>query len=117
MGYWCIVCHISHEYLKIVSLNGRILKIPYTAPRLTMIIVLQRPERTRRLLNAMKKRQSTFFGHCVRKGGLEDLVTTGRINEKRNRGRQREKIIDSLAGCAEAGSVDELIKRIRDRDR
>ena len=43
-----------------------------------------------------RKRQAVFFGHVMRRKELEHLVTTGKIDEKRSRGRQREKILDSM---------------------
>ena len=37
-----------------------------------------------------------FFGHVMRKGGIEKLVTRGMIKGRRDRGRQRRNYLDSL---------------------
>ncbi|GFN98551.1 hypothetical protein PoB_002505700 [Plakobranchus ocellatus] len=52
-------------------------------------------------LATKRKRQATFLGHVMRRGKLEHLVTTGKFEGKRSRGRQREKIMDGLATCLE----------------
>ena len=47
----------------------------------------------RSLLVTSRKRQLRFVGHVVRKGGLEKLGLEGKINVKRQRGRQRLKYL------------------------
>ena len=42
----------------------------------------------------------------MRKGGLEKLVLEGKINGKRQRGRQRLKYLEGLALTAWYGTVD-----------
>lgn len=37
-----------------------------------------------------------FIGHVMRVGGLEYLIKTAMMEDKRHRGRQREKMIDGL---------------------
>ena len=58
--------------------------------------VLERAGTARSLLKEARKRQAVFFGHVMRRKELEHLVTTGKIDGKRSRGRQREKILDSM---------------------
>ena len=41
-------------------------------------------------------RVTSALGHILIKGKIEHTVTTGRIIDTRDRGRQREKILDSL---------------------
>ena len=50
----------------------------------------------RSLVKEGRKRQAVFFGHVMRRKELEHQVTTGKSDEKRSRGRQREKILDSM---------------------
>jgi hypothetical protein len=45
--------------------------------------------------NKIKQRQCMFFGH-MRGEGMKNLVTTGKIQGKRARSRQREKILDDV---------------------
>ena len=42
-------------------------------------------------MSSIKRRQAEFLGHVMRKGKLEHLLTTGNIEGKRSRGRQRIK--------------------------
>lgn len=58
--------------------------------------VLRRAETSRSLLNYIRIRQATFFGYIMRKLGMEHTITTGKICGKRERGRQREKMLDGL---------------------
>ena len=58
--------------------------------------VLERAGTTRSLVKEARERQAVFFGHVMRRKELEHLVTTGKIDGKRSRGRQREKILDSV---------------------
>jgi hypothetical protein len=48
----------------------------------------------RKLFNKIRQRQCRFIGHVIRGEGMENLVTTGQIPGKRDRARQREKILD-----------------------
>ncbi|GFN77568.1 craniofacial development protein 2-like protein [Plakobranchus ocellatus] len=64
----------------------------------------------------IRKRQATFLGHVMRKGKLEHLVTTGKFEGKRSRGRQREKIMDGLATWLGTGKVLDTLAAIKDRD-
>jgi hypothetical protein len=74
----------------------RVMKVPGTAKALKKI-KLQRTNETRTLIKGIKKRQSHLFGHIIRKKVIEYTVITGKISGKRERGRQREKILDGLA--------------------
>jgi hypothetical protein len=62
------------------------------------------------------KRQSKFIEDIKRKGRMELAVTTGKIVGKRDRGRQREKILDSLTNRMGMRSNTDLITNIRDRN-
>ncbi|GFO23965.1 ecdysteroid udp-glucosyltransferase [Plakobranchus ocellatus] len=58
----------------------------------------------------------TFLGHVMRRGKLEHLVTTGKVEGKRSRGRQREKIMDGLATWLGTGKVLDTLAAVKDRD-
>ena len=75
----------------------RMLRISWTA-RKTNEEVLNEAGETRKLPITTRLRQAKFFGHVMRRKQLEQLVTTGKHNGKRCRGRQRQKILDMLAG-------------------
>ena len=92
----------------------RMMRIPWTAKKTNEKVLLEANEK-RKLVLGIRKRQSLFVGHVLRKQGLEHTVTTGKINGKRDRGRQREKMLDGLAAWHGKSSVPELIGCTRDR--
>ena len=65
--------------------------------------------------NKIRTRQTTFFGHVMRREKLEHLITTGMMKGKRSRGKQREKMTDGLANWLGAGKVVEILKATGDR--
>ncbi|GFS19686.1 endonuclease-reverse transcriptase [Elysia marginata] len=67
----------------------RMLRVPWTA-RKTNEEVLKETETTRSLMNRIRRHQAKSVGHIMRREGLENLVTTGRMEGKKSRGRQRE---------------------------
>ena len=93
----------------------RMMKVSWTA-KVSNKIILQMANETRTLINEIRKRQSHFFGHILRKGQIEHTVITGKISGKRDRGRQREKILDSLANWLGERSITEMINKARDRN-
>ena len=58
--------------------------------------VLEQAEIRRSLLKTIRKRQLQFLGHLNRHKGLEHLALTGKIEGKRDRGRQRMTYLNSL---------------------
>ena len=66
----------------------RMLRVSYTAHE-TNISVLQRMGQERQLLRTIKERQTSFTGHIIRKGELEDLILAGKVQGKKARGGQR----------------------------
>jgi hypothetical protein len=53
----------------------------------------------------LRRRQAKFIGHVLGKGKLEDIVTTGKICGKLDRGRQREKVLRiRMAESVKSGS-------------
>ena len=65
--------------------------------RVTNAEVLRRAGEKRSLANTIKRGQATFFEHVMRREALEHLLTTGKIEGHRSRGRQREKLTDTLS--------------------
>ncbi|GFR99125.1 hypothetical protein ElyMa_001036500 [Elysia marginata] len=78
--------------------------------------MLNETETTRSLINRIWKRQATFVGHIMRREGLENLLTTGKLEGGRGKGRQREKMLDGLTSWMKAERVMELLLATRDRD-
>ena len=68
----------------------RMLRISYV-DKIRNEEVLERAGTTRSLVKKTRKRQAVFSGHVMRRKELEHLVTTGKIDGKRSRGRQRER--------------------------
>eukprot|EP00112_Aurelia_sp_Birch-Aquarium-sp1_P002606 Seg129.3 transcript_id=Seg129.3/GoldUCD/mRNA.D3Y31 product="hypothetical protein" pseudo=true protein_id=Seg129.3/GoldUCD/D3Y31 len=66
------------------------------------------------LLNGIKEQQMKFFGHIVREGNIEELITTGRIEGTRDRGRQRIKQLDNIRGWLQLDRSCEVIHSCRD---
>ncbi|GFO24426.1 timeless-interacting protein [Plakobranchus ocellatus] len=92
----------------------RMLRISWTAKK-TNDTVLEEAHTTRLLISKIRKRQATFFGHVMRREKLENLVTTGMLEGKRSRGKQREKLIEGLTDWLKAGKSLEAIEAIKDR--
>ena len=84
----------------------RMLRVSWTEKR-TNLEILNTASSTRKLMNNIKRRQAEFLGHVMRKGKLEHLLTTGKIEGKRSRCRQRikKRRYSSLAGKKHCGDV------------
>ena len=91
----------------------RMLRVSWTEKR-TNLEILNTASSTRKLMNNIKRRQAEFLGHVMRKGKLEHLLTTGNIEGKRSRGRQRIKIQDGIAAWL-GRSTAEMLVDARDR--
>ena len=74
----------------------RMLRVSWTE-KITNLEIINTASSTRKLMNNIKRRQAECLGHVMRKGKLEHLLTTGKIEGKRSRGRQRIKIQDGIA--------------------
>ncbi|GFS05260.1 RNA-directed DNA polymerase from mobile element jockey [Elysia marginata] len=90
----------------------RMLKIPWTAKK-TNERVLQEPQSKRSLLDKIRKRQATFFGHIMRQEKLENLVITGMMMSRRCRGKQRERLTDGMAKWLVMGSVVAMLQKTK----
>ena len=49
-----------------------------------------------------------FLGHIVRKGGIENLALTGKINGRRDRGRQRLTYLNSISEWTNTSTMEPL---------
>ena len=72
----------------------------------------------RSLLKTIRKRQMECLGHVCRRRGLEFLSLTGKVEGKRDRGKQRITFLDSLCNSATGGQSKGLnfLKLSDDRD-
>ena len=69
-------------------------------------------------MGIVRERQMRFVGHVMRENDLERTVTTGRVEGRRARGRQRMKYMDSLMkDVRDVQTVGELMRMTEDRER
>ena len=78
--------------------------------------VLMEVSRNATLLNKMRTQQQQFIRHVLRRHSLEHLVTTSKIEGKRARGRQREKILDGIARWLRESKTIHIPKDVADRE-
>ena len=76
----------------------RMLRISWKE-KVTNVEVYRRMNTSTSLLIDIIHRQLTFLGHILRKGELENLVVTGFVDGKRDRGPQRETSQLSQQDC------------------
>ena len=88
------------------------------AEKKTNVNVLREGNVQRSLLKTIRKRQMEFLGHVCRRRGLEFLSLTGKVEGKRDRGKQRITFLDSLCNSATGGQSKGLnfLKLSDDRD-
>ena len=67
------------------------LKIQWTA-YMTNLEVLRRAQTRKSLLETIRKRQTNFLGHVLRRQTNEHLVITGKIEGKKSKGKTRDQI-------------------------
>ena len=92
----------------------RMLRIPWTDLKTNEEVLTLAGER-RNLMNIIRKRQLRFFGHVMRRDGLENVVTTGMISGSKARGRPREKYTDGLMRATDMTNVHEMLHATRNR--
>ena len=92
----------------------RMLRIPLTAKK-SNADILTEASHSRQLVRNMRRRQAKFVGHIIRKEEMENLVTTGKLDGKRSRGRQREKILDGLTAWMKTPRATDTIRTAKDR--
>ena len=92
----------------------RLLRVPWTSRR-TNEWVLGQIKTERSLLNTIRKRQLTYYGHINRAdNSLEKLIMQGKIEGKRGRGRPATKWFDNIKTMT-TRSVYQLNKDTKDR--
>ena len=95
----------------------RMQKIAWTE-RKSNVEVLQSINTERELIKIIRTRQLSFLGHVMRKGELENLSLTGKIEGKRARGRQRDTFMKSLARILDGNwTTGSLLQATADRKR
>jgi len=91
----------------------RMLRISWTE-RMSNQEVLEKARTERFIIKLIRKRQLEFLGHIMRKGELENLSVTAKINGRHDRGRQRLTYIASLSKWTGINNL-ELLRNTRDR--
>ena len=76
--------------------------------------VLRRARTQGGLLRSIRKRHMEFFGHVMRREGLEHLAVTGKIEGKKGRGRPRVGYVKALSTWANV-EAKELMKTTKSR--
>ena len=106
---------INHLEAAEMWLHRRMLKISGTE-HVTNEEVLRIAQTERMLMKTIVKRQQKFVGHIIRKDGLEKLVLSGKIEGKRDRGRQRITYMNVLSSWAKK-STGELFHLADDKQK
>ena len=68
-------------------------------------MVLKEAETNRSLVQKIRKQQATFFGHVMRREGLEHFLTTGKLDRKKTK-RKNAGQPEVLAGCWKSDGYD-----------
>ena len=77
--------------------------------------ILEMPDTKRSLYKKMRTRKAPFMGHVMRRNGLENLVTTGKIEGQRARGRQRQRVMDDTMKWLRKDKHTETILATKER--
>ncbi|GFS22363.1 eukaryotic translation initiation factor 3 subunit F [Elysia marginata] len=93
----------------------RMLRIPWTEKKSNETVLIEANSR-RSLIKTIRKRQATFLGQVMRREKLEHFITTGKLDGKRGRGKQREKMMDGLKRWLGSGSSTETITAMAHRE-
>ena len=83
--------------------------------RKTNMEVMEMAEYSRSLEKKIRNRQAKFIGHVMRRKGLENLLTTGKVEGKRAPGRQRQKMLDSVTEWLGTEKNNITIQRTQER--
>ena len=92
----------------------RMMKISWTELKSNEEVLRMIGEK-RCLMTHIRRRQLRFFGHVMRREGLENIVTTGMIEGTKGRGRPRVRYTDGLRSAARKTNIPELIHATRNR--
>ena len=91
------------------------LKIKWT-DKVTNEEVLRRAGTRRWMMNTIAKRQTSFFGHIIRKQGLKNLAMTGKILGRKSRGRQRRQYLDQIKEWTGIQQTEVLLRKANTRN-
>jgi len=89
------------------------LKIPWT-DHVSNEQVLEMAGNERTLMKRIRTGQAKFLGHVMRKGGLEHLAVTGKIEGNRGQGRRRQTYTVALSKCLGVESI-QLLRSTQNR--
>ena len=93
----------------------RMLKIPWTARRTNISFRRElNIEDHERLLPTIQRRILSFFGHSIRRDGMEKLCIQGKVDGRRRRGKSPNRYIDQIKDLTNL-PVPELMRRVKDR--
>ncbi|GFR91668.1 endonuclease-reverse transcriptase [Elysia marginata] len=84
------------------------LRISWTERKSNETVLIEANSR-RSLIKTIRKRQASFLGHIMRREKLEHLITTGKLDGKRGRGKQRGKMMVGLKRWLGSGSSTETM--------
>ena len=93
----------------------RMLKISYMEHK-SNDAVLKRMKTEKQLINTIKQRKCSYFGHLIRRDGLQRLLLEGRINGKRGRGRPRTMWMDNIKEWTKL-NYNKSIRMAQDREK
>lgn len=68
------------------------MQLPWTT-KVTITIAWKLPRKWN-IIHNIRKRLTSLFGYIIRRQSLENIVTTGKRNGIRHRGKPREMLID-----------------------
>ena len=100
--------------------HRRMLKLSWTE-RKTNEEVLQMASAERNIIATIRSRQMKFLGHVMRRGELEDLSITGKLDGKRPKGRPRFTFMEKLKKLVNKNedqqkqSTNDILQSTRDR--
>ena len=80
----------------------RMLCIPWTENK-TNEMVSKEAETKRSLVQKIREQLATFFGNVMRRDGLENFITTGKIDRKRSKNAGHPEV---LVGCLKNDGYD-----------
>ena len=96
----------------------RVLRIPWTERKTNAWVmwVLDKIENRLMLREMVRKRKLRFFGHVIRRKGLERTVITGKVNGKRKRGRPPTSWLKDIKSSTVMTRQD-VVRAAEDRER
>ena len=108
----------KHERRKIDAFGlwcwRRVLRVSWMERKTNISIIESiKPECT--LESRVSKAALSYFEHVVRAEGMEDDTMLGRMNGTRNRGRPRQRWLDTLKEYASGATISNMRRDARDR--